>query len=114
MKRLLAVMPVLIASACSGQGFLQNCEVYGGTYPIQYVGGALGRGELELSVPPDRADLLLGKLTLWDETGSDAVIHMEGPGTCDQGTIRIRFGGGDHPDADVKVLGRKFPDLPCG
>ena len=51
-------------------------------------------------------------MTLWDDTGTDAVIRLGGPGTCEAGVLRIRFGGGDHPQSRIKVLGGNLVTVP--
>ena len=106
------VLIYLGTSSCGLDGFIGNCEKYEGTSSIMYMGGAIGHGTLALKVAQSRKDELYAKLTLWDDTGTDAVIHLEGTGTCDQGILRIRFGGGDHPDAKIKVLGGNFVGVP--
>ena len=91
-----------------------SCERYNGKYPIEYAGGALGKGELEMKVLPGRVDLLEGRLTLWDETGTDAVLTLEGPGSCENGVVHIVFGGGDHPQSRVRVIGGSATLVPAG
>lgn len=82
-----------------------SCARFAGKYGIAYVGGALGEGQLELAVAPERNDLLEGRLTLWDESGTNATLHLAGPGVCDQNIVHLTFGSGDHPDARVRVIG---------
>lgn len=96
----------ILAGCDSGTGDLVgSCERFAGKYEIGYVGGALGNGELELVSSPERTDLLEGRLTLWDETGTNATLHLAGPGTCDQNIVHLTFGSGDHPEARVRVIG---------
>lgn len=102
----------LALSGCQKTVALMSCEKYAGTYPVQYVGGALGRGELEVRTAAGRKDLIEAKMTLWDDTGTDAVIRLGGPGSCEDGILRVRFGGGDHPNARVKVLGGTLVAVP--
>jgi hypothetical protein len=80
-----------------------SCAQFAGKYAIEYVGGALGEGELELV--SSEGGVLEGRLTLWDDTGTDATVHLAGPGTCDREIVHLTFGSGDHPDARVRVMG---------
>lgn len=101
----------LAAFLCLGAGcgadwqLAGSCERFAGAHRIQYVGGALGEGEVALHQAPDRRDALVGQLTLWDDSGTDAVIELAGPGTCEGNLVQLTFGAGDHPDARVRVLG---------
>jgi len=96
---------ILIAGCQQGLDTFVSCKPYTGTYHIGYVGHALGKGQLELSTPTERGEILKGQLTLWDETGTDATLNLVGPGSCEQGLISLRFGAADHPQARVRVLG---------
>jgi hypothetical protein len=98
-------------SGCTKSGW-RSCEKYAGTYPIEYIGGALGRGRLEINTSPERADHIIAVMTLWDDTGTDAVVRLGGPGTCEAGLLRVRFGGGDHPRSKIKVLGGNLVTVP--
>jgi hypothetical protein len=98
-------------SGCGKSGW-RSCEKYAGAYPIEYIGGALGRGRLQISTSPQRADHINAVMTLWDDTGTDAVVRLGGPGTCEAGVLRIRFGGGDHPRSKIKVLGGNLVSVP--
>ena len=106
----------LAVTGCQKTGSLSlstsSCVKYAGTYPVSYTGNAVGRGELEVRTPQGRSDLIEAKMTLWDETGTDAVIRLGGPGSCEDGVLRIRFGGGDHPKARIKVLGGSLVAVP--
>ena len=82
-----------------------SCGSFVGEHHIEYVGGALGEGKLDLRISPERSDALVGRLTLWDETGTDAVLELSGPGVCEGNLIRLTFGAGDHPQSLVRVLG---------
>ena len=104
------------AAGCGKAGRLPvasaSCVKYAGTYPVTYTGNAVGRGELVVRTPAARPDLIEAKMTLWDDTGTGAVIELAGPGSCEDSVLRIRFGGGDHPKAKVKVLGGVLVALP--
>ena len=115
MQGVAVVMVAVAVSGCSnGLGQIASCERYGGTYSIEYVGGALGKGELALSLVEGRADLLQGRLTLRDDTGTNAVLSLEGPGSCDDGIVNLVFGGGDHPESRVRVIGGNATLVPAG
>jgi hypothetical protein len=101
----LLVCCLLAGCETSTDNLVGSCARFAGKYGIAYVGGALGEGEIELVVSPERADLLEGRLTLWDETGTNATLHLAGPGTCDQNIVHLTFGSGDHPEARVRVIG---------
>ena len=101
-----AVLAVVLLSACDQQlGTLASCEKYSGAYNVAYVGHALGKGRLTLKASEQRKDILESQLTLWDETGTDAVLNLVGPGSCEEGLISLRFGSADHPQSRVRVLG---------
>lgn len=101
----LAAAGLLGGCKSSNESLAGSCARYAGQYRIEYVGGALGRGQLELKTSPDRADVLEGRLALWDDTGTQATIDLSGPGSCEQGLVHLTFGAGDHPDAKVRVMG---------
>lgn len=82
-----------------------SCRSFEGKYRIEYVGGALGAGELELLPSPERGDRMQGRLRLWDDTGTQATLELAGPASCEAALVHLTFGAGDHPDAKVRVLG---------
>ena len=107
-----AVLIGLATVSGCGKSSWRSCEKYAGAYPIEYIGGALGKGRLEINTSPGRIDHINAVMTLWDETGTDAVVRLGGPGTCEAGVLRIRLGGGDHPQSKIKVLGGNLVTVP--
>lgn len=105
MKRLSLLLFALLGCQKAPQDLASTCAPFVGQYAIEYVGGAIGKGELKLSLPSGRSDILEGRLVLFDETGTKARLELFGPATCDQELVHLTFGAGDHPDAKVRVLG---------
>lgn len=105
MKALSSCLLLLFAGCSAGTPTeAEPCAGFAGRYPIEYVGGALGTGELALS-PREDPDVLDAHLTLRDETGTQAVLEVFGPARCARDLVYLSFGGGDHPEARVRVLG---------
>ncbi|MEM7676071.1 MAG: hypothetical protein AAF449_08725 [Myxococcota bacterium] len=107
MRRLLLLLFLVVGCKTASDPAVGSCEPFVGEYPIEYVGGALGRGSLRLSLPRDgaRTDVLEGRLMLMDDSGTRARIELYGPATCDHDLVHLTFGAGDHPEARVRVLG---------
>ena len=103
---IISIIFTLSAAGCSQRiTTAYSCAEHSGAYNVEYVGHAIGKGQLALSTVSEREEIIEGKLTLWDETGTDATFELTGPGSCEQGIVTLRFGAGDHPDSRVRILG---------
>jgi len=104
--KIISIVFALYATGCSQRITpAYSCEGYSGTYNVEYVGHGIGKGQLALTTVTERDEILEGKLTLWDETGTDVTFDLTGPGSCEQGIVTLRFGAGDHPNSRVRLLG---------
>lgn len=103
---IISIVFTLFAAGCTQRiTTAYSCAEHSGDYNVEYVGHAIGKGHLALSTVTERKEIIEGKLTLWDETGTDATFDLSGPGSCEQGIVTLRFGAGDHPDSRVRLLG---------
>jgi len=107
MRYLLLLLAGFVGCQGATEPLVSSCEPFAGEYALEYVGGALGKGTLALSLPKEggRTDIFQGRLLLKDETGTNARLELFGPATCAHDLVHLTFGAGDHPDAKVRVLG---------
>jgi len=77
---------------------------------VAYEGETFGQGRLSL-LPKGQSGSFEVKAVLLDPKTQEPMMQLQGPGSCQGGVIRARFGAGDAAQADARVLGGKFEGL---
>ena len=86
-----------------------GCPAAGRELEVRYGGAASGTGRLALAPIGNEYKV---DMTLYDEQDrTKKVLTLSGPGVCEHGILRVRFGGGDSEASTARVLGGKLEGM---
>ena len=99
-----AVATAGLVTGCDGLD--EGCQALLGPTPVQYVGHAFGKGEVELRAAEGRS--VQGQVILRGESPEEPTLILPAVGVCRDGVARLRLAGVDHPEAKTRVLGGRL------